>query len=96
MPKIFFIRLIAIILTVSFMGEMTSYLQLDELVSIEMDADGENEEEQKEDKVKEFSIIQNLSQPISDFHGRNDGSVYLPLSWCSPTLANSTPPPQPI
>lgn len=92
MHRTIFIRLLALLLTFSLVSEFTAYLHYGDMISIEIDADGE-EEESKEDKLKDhFDSI--LTAGSTEEMAKELNAIHLTSRWNCPTIDSATPPPE--
>lgn len=95
MTKFFFIRIFALILSLTFVLEASHFLLVKDIASVEIDADSEGEEEEKkEDKLKEFSLQLTSLSPKLLQQGRSDKDLHFLLNWTTPMLDTITPPPE--
>ena len=87
------INIIAIFLLASFVGELGASLHYADMISVEMDGDGEEKEQKEEDKLKELIVylpfIPEHTMSVCSF-----SNIYFLNSWSMPPIDNLTPPPQ--
>lgn len=91
MRSALFIQILSLLITFSIVGELTATLHVEDALSLEID--GDNEEENKEDKLKEYTFSFSTISTIQKL--KNDTiAVYLLIDWCSPAIDELIQPPE--
>lgn len=94
MRKSIFIHVLALLLTFVVIGEMCVAWQIQDAISMEIDADGEEEEENKEeDKLKEYYSNALHSYTLKDAKDI-ENEFCLVWNWTTPIIDHLTPPPR--
>ena len=93
MRSVLLVQFLSLLLSATLITEVVVHVFHQEVVSLEIDTD--NEEEGKEDKSKEYTYYTSLIQK-SELVISQKNICYLLLSWSYPAIDNLTPPPESI
>jgi len=86
-------RILAILLTFSMTSEIATYSVIEEFIALEIDADGEQEEEKKNDQFTETIQLPELCFLIN-YHSIQGSHLHSVFSWKTPLIDHQTPPPK--
>ncbi|MEP0986407.1 hypothetical protein [Ekhidna sp.] len=94
MKKLFFVRILTAVLTISMVTEIAVPLNVEDAISIEIDSETENEEGKEDNKEKTTSRLESYLPETSIYFSNLTLISFKHPKWKSPSIDFQTPPPE--